>query len=427
MPIVVFVLAAAVFAQGTSEFMVSGLLEQIAADVGVSLGAAGLLTSLFAAGMVVGAPVMVMLAGRFPVRYSVTAFLGLFCAAHVVGAAAPGFSVLLVTRVVAAIANAGFLAIALAALPRLVSPAVLGRASSVVVSGVTVACIAGVPAGALLGQVWGWRSAFWAVAVISAAALAPMWMTLGDAHDGDTPDGRARSMRREWLVVRQRPVLIAVVAGVLVNAATFAGFTYLGTITTGIAGGDRWVPVVLALFGVGSFLGVMVTGRYSDRHQQRIILVGTVVLVGVWLLAAMTAQTLTGVLVMSMVAGAVAFGIGSTLIATIVQTATPVAPRIAGALATTAFNIGAVLGPAAAGLLVDRTDHPTTALWCSAAFTTVAVSVVAMGRQSGHDLRWTDEFQRDTSSTPLGTPNSGGPGQKQSIRAVVRPSEREAQ
>ncbi|WP_416566286.1 Cmx/CmrA family chloramphenicol efflux MFS transporter [Nocardia testacea] len=376
MPVVVFVLAVAVFAQGTSEFMVSGLLAQIAADVGVSLGAAGLLTALFAAGMVVEAPVMAMAAGRLPVRYSVTAFLGLFRAAHVVGAAATGFAVLLVTRVVAAVANAGFLTIVLATLPRLVGPAVLGRATSVVVSGVTVACIAGVPAGTLLGQIWGWRSAFWAVAVISAAALVPVWIMLGDVCDRVTPDGQARSMRREWSVLRQWPVLIAVVAGVLVNAATFAGFTYLGTITTGIAGGDRWVPVVLALVGVGSFLRVMVTGRYNDRHQRRIILVGTVLLVGVWLLAAVTAHALTGVLVMSMVAGAVAFGVGSTLITTIVQTATPLAPRIAGALATTALNIGAVLGPAAAGLLLDRTDHPTTALWCSAAaFTTAAVGI----------------------------------------------------
>ncbi|WP_433754919.1 Cmx/CmrA family chloramphenicol efflux MFS transporter [Nocardia sp. CA-135398] len=382
MPVVVFVLAVAVFAQGTSEFMVSGLLGQIAADVGVSLGAAGLLTSLFAAGMVLGAPVMAMAAGRLPVRYSVTAFLGLFCVAHVVGAATPGFAVLLVTRVVAALADAGFLAIVLSALPRLVGAAVLGRATSVVVSGVTVACVAGVPAGTLLGQVWGWRSAFWAVAVLSAAALVPVWVMLGrDVRDGDTPDGQARSMRREWLVLRQRPVLIAVVAGVLVNAATFAGFTYLGTITTGIAAGDRWVPMVLALFGVGSFLGVIVTGRYSDRHQRRIIVVGTVVLAGVWLLAAVTAQALIGVLVMSVVAGAVAFGVGSTLIATIVQTTTPVAPRIAGALATTAFNIGAALGPVTAGLLVDYSDHPTTALWCSAAFTTAAVGAAVMGRR----------------------------------------------
>ncbi|PPJ33511.1 chloramphenicol efflux pump [Nocardia nova] len=382
MPIVVFVLAVAVFAQGTSEFMVSGLLERIAVDVGVSLGTAGLLISLFAAGMVLGAPAMAVAAGRLPVRYSVTAFLAVFCAAHVVGASATGFAVLLVTRGVAAVANAGFLAVALAALPRLVDPARIGRATSVVVSGVTVACIAGVPAGTLLGYLWGWRSAFWAVAVISAAALVPVWVMLGrDVREGDAPDEQAPSMRREWLVLWHRPVLTAVAAGVLVNAATFAGFTYLGTITTSIAGGGRWVPVVLALFGVGSFLGVTVAGRYNDHHRRRIIVAGTVVLVGVWLAAAVTAHSLIWVMVMSMVAGAVAFGVGSTLIATIVQTATPIATRIAGALATTALNVGAIVGPVIAGLLVDRTDHPTTALWCSAAFTTAAVGVAAIGKR----------------------------------------------
>lgn len=382
MPFVVFALAVAVFAQGTSEFMVSGLLERIASDVGVSLGTAGLLTSLFATGMVLGAPVMAVAAGRLPVRYSVTAFLAMFCAAHVVGALATGFAVLLVTRGVAAVANAGFLAVALAALPRMVGPAKIGRATSVVVSGVTVACIAGVPAGTLLGQLWGWRSAFWAVAVISAAALVPVWVMLGrHVRASDAPDEQAPAMRREWSVLWHRPVLIAVAAGVLVNAATFAGFTYLGTITTIVAGGGRWVPVVLAMFGVGSLLGVTVAGRYNDRYRRRIIVAGAVVLVGVWLAAAVTAHSLIWVMVMSMVAGAVAFGVGSTLIATIVQTATPIAPRIAGALATTALNVGAGLGPVTAGLLVDRTDHPTTALWCSAAFTTAAVSVAVIDQR----------------------------------------------
>ncbi|MFF0454117.1 Cmx/CmrA family chloramphenicol efflux MFS transporter [Nocardia africana] len=382
MPPVVFVLAVAVFAQGTSEFMVSGLLQRIADDVGVSLGAAGLLTSLFAAGMVVGAPVMAVAAGRLPVRYSVTAFLAVFCAAHVIGATATGFVPLLVTRGVAAVADAGFLAVVLAALPRLAGPAGVGRATSVVVSGVTVACIAGVPAGTALGQLWGWRSAFWAVAVLSAAALVPVWTMLGrQARAGGVPSGTVPSMRREWSVLRQWPVLLAVVAGVLVNAATFATFTYLGAVTTAVGGGGGWVPVVLALFGAGSFLGVTVTGRYSDRHRRRIIRAGTVLLAGVWVVAALVAHALIGVMIMSMVAGAVAFGVGSTLIATIVQAATPTAPRIAGALATTAFNVGAVLGPIAAGSTVDHTGHPTIALWCSAAFTTAALIVVVLDRR----------------------------------------------
>ncbi|MGW0249625.1 Cmx/CmrA family chloramphenicol efflux MFS transporter [Nocardia goodfellowii] len=388
MPIVVFVLAVAVFAQGTSEFMVSGLLEQIAGDMGISLGAASSLTSLFAAGMVLGAPVMAMTAGRLPVKYSAAAFLGVFCAAHVVGALATGFEALLVTRVVAAVANAGFLAVVLAALPRLVGATEVGRATSVVVSGVTVACIAGVPAGTVSGQVWGWRSAFWAVAVISAAVLVPVWILLGRGmRDAGRPDGRAPSMRREWSAMSQRPVRVAVVAGILVNAATFAGFTYLGTITVGVAGAGPWVPLALALFGLGSFAGVTLAGRYSDNHGRRIITAGTIALVGVWLVAALTAHMLTGVLVMSVVTGAVAFGVGSTLIATIVRTAAPTAPRIAGALATTAFNIGAVLGPVTAGVVVDYTGRPAAAWWCAAVCTTAAVGVILAARRRRGTIR----------------------------------------
>ncbi|RDI54132.1 Cmx/CmrA family chloramphenicol efflux MFS transporter [Nocardia mexicana] len=378
MPIVVFVLAVAVFAQGTSEFMVSGLMAQIAADTGVSLGSAGLLTSLFAAGMVLGAPAIVVLAGRLPIRHSAAGFLAVFCVAHVVGAVTSEFTVLLVTRVVAAVANAGFLAVALAALPRLVGPAAVGRATAVVVSGVTVACIAGVPAGTVMGQAWGWRSAFWAVAVVSAAALVPVWAMI--PRTGDQPGAQEHSLRSEWAVVARRPVRIAVAAGVLVNAATFAGFTYLGTITGGVtAGAERWVPVVLACFGVGSFLGVTLSGRHSDRHGVRIVTAGTVVLVGVWLITALAAHTLAGVAIMATVSGAVAFGVGSTLIATIVRTAAPTAPRVAGALATTTFNIGAVLGPVAAGLVVDGTGNSTTALWSSTAFAAVAAAVVVLG------------------------------------------------
>lgn len=375
MPIVVFVLAVAVFAQGTSEFMVSGLLERIAVDVGGSVGTAGLLTSLFAAGMVVGAPAMAMAAGRLPIRHSLAAFLALFCVTHVAGAMTSDFTVLLTTRVVAAVTNAGFLALALAALPSLVDPAVVGRATSVVVSGVTVACIAGVPAGTLLGQVWDWRAAFWAVAVISGVAVIPVWTMAPRAVEaGDRP---TTQLRKEWAVLGTRPVRIAVLVAILVNAATFAGFTFLGSITAGLGeAGNRWVPVVLALFGLGSFVGVTFTGRYSDRRRERIVTLGTSGLVVVWLLAALAAHTLPGVAIMAAVCGAVAFGVGSTLITTIVQTAAPAAPRIAGALATTAFNIGAVVGPAVAAVVVDHTGEPAKALWCGTVFTIAAVTVV---------------------------------------------------
>src|SRR5690606_20805216 len=117
--------------------MLSGLLEPIAGDLDVPIGSAGLLTSLFAVGMIIGAPVMAVTAGRWPVRYSLAGFLALFLTVHIVGALTSDFGVLLGTRLVAAVANAGFLAVALAALPALVGADRVGRATSLILSGVT--------------------------------------------------------------------------------------------------------------------------------------------------------------------------------------------------------------------------------------------------------------------------------------------------
>jgi MFS transporter, DHA1 family, chloramphenicol resistance protein len=361
MPVAVFVLAAAVFAQGTSEFMLSGLLEQIAADTGVSVGSAGLLASVFAAGMVIGAPTMAVAASAIPRRTAMIGFLALFCASHVVGALTTNFALLLGMRVTSAFANAGFLAVALASLPALVPATAIGRATSVILSGVTIACIVGVPAGTVLGQALGWHAAFWAVAAVSAVVLAALWaMTLDTEHNEDTG-----SVWSEWRALTDRRLLVVIVSGVLVNAGTFAGFTYLGTITAALTSpASAWIPVALALFGIGSFAGVTLAGRYSDRHRALLITFGGVALTVIWLAAVFASHTLAGLLTFALVTGAGAFGVGSTLIATIVQSAAQNAPRISGAVATTAFNLGAVLGPAVAGLVVGTGDAHA-ALWVS--------------------------------------------------------------
>jgi DHA1 family chloramphenicol resistance protein-like MFS transporter len=129
------------------------------------------LTSVFAVGMVVGAPLLAGLARRWPRRGALLGFLLVFLAVHVIGAVTDSFGVLLATRVVGALANAGFLAVALVAAVGMVEPDAKGRATSMLLGGVTLACVVGVPAGALLGQLWGWRSAFWAVAVVSVPAV----------------------------------------------------------------------------------------------------------------------------------------------------------------------------------------------------------------------------------------------------------------
>ncbi|RDI66501.1 Cmx/CmrA family chloramphenicol efflux MFS transporter [Nocardia pseudobrasiliensis] len=379
MPIVVFALAAAVFAQGTSEFMCSGLLAPIAADTGVSIGTAGLLTSLFAVGMIIGAPTMAVTAGRLPTRRALTGFLLIFLIAHVIGALTTTFAVLLATRAIAAIANAGFLAVALAALPALVGPDRVGRATSVVLAGVTLACIAGVPAGTVLGQLWGWPAALWAVVLVGLPALAALWWLV---DSGEITTASGDSVRREWRVLGDSRVRTLLVSGALVNAATFAAFTYLGVLVTDVSGAAaQWISVALAAFGLGSLLGVSMAGRYADRFAERIVVLGAVTLVPLWLCTGWAARSLPALLIAVVLAGALSFAVGSTLIGLIVRHASAAAPRLGGALATTALNIGAAAGPAIAGLAIG--DDPRAALWIAAALAAFAALRTVLPRRVG--------------------------------------------
>lgn len=253
MPFAVYVLGLAVFAQGTSEFMLSGLLSSIAGDLHVSLAAAGLLTSAFAVGMVAGAPLTALAGRTWPRRRALLLFLGVFVAVHVVGALTSSYGVLLATRVVGALANAGFWAVALVTALALAGPHRRARATAVVVGGVTVACVVGVPAGALLGELWGWRAAFWAVALVSVPAA----VALLAAVPGGRPDGAPQAGARSELRALARPrLLLTLLVMALVQGATFCTFSYLEPLVTRVTGfGAGWVPVVLALFGVGSFAG----------------------------------------------------------------------------------------------------------------------------------------------------------------------------
>lgn len=231
MPFAVYVLGLAVFAQGTSEFMLSGLVPGIAGDLGVS-PAAGALTSAFAVGMIVGAPLMAVAALRRPRRRALLGFLAVFVAAHVAGALTTSFGVLLATRFVAAPADAGFLAVGLAAAVAMVPPDATGRATSVLLGGITLACVAGVPAGAALG----WRSAFWAVAALSLPAVAAVARSVPSAPvAGGAPAARARD---ELRALRRPALLVLLLLAALVNAGTFATFTYLAPLVTE-AGGVR--------------------------------------------------------------------------------------------------------------------------------------------------------------------------------------------
>ncbi|MFJ9180661.1 Cmx/CmrA family chloramphenicol efflux MFS transporter [Streptomyces sp. NPDC102360] len=382
MPLALHLLALAVFAQGTSEFMLSGLVPDIAHDLGVSVPAAGALTSAFAIGMIVGAPLMAVLAARWSRRAALFGSLSVFLLAHVVGAVTGDYGVLLATRVVAALANAGFLAVALATAASMVGPEAKGRATSILLGGTTLACVVGVPGGALLGQFLGWRAAFWAVALICVPALVAVVRSV-PAGAGTRVGARA-----ELAALRSPRLLTVLLLGALVNGATFCTFTYLAPVATEVTRlGAGWVPVLLALFGLGSFAGVSAAGRLSDTYPMRVLVLGGSALLLGWILFALLAGNTTATLVLALVQGGLSFAVGSTLIAQALYAASG-APTLAGGLATAALNVGAALGPWAGGLAIGgglgyRGVPGVSALLVTLAFVVTCVARVVRGRAGG--------------------------------------------
>ncbi|MFI7106743.1 Cmx/CmrA family chloramphenicol efflux MFS transporter [Nonomuraea sp. NPDC050227] len=378
MPFAIYVLGLAVFAQGTSEFMLSGLVPAIAADLGVSVPAAGALTSAFAAGMVVGAPLMALLSLRWPRRQALLVFLVAFVLVHVAGALTTDFAVLLVTRVLGALANAGFLAVGLATAAGMAAPDAKGRATSVLLGGITLACVAGVPAGAVLGQAFGWRSAFWAVALVSLPAVVAV---VRSVPAGGQESARPRA-RHELRALREPRLLVALALGALVNAATFGTFTYLSPLLTEVSGvSEGWVPVLLALFGLGSFAGVTAAGRLSDARPALVLVAGGLALPAGWALFAVAADVPAAAFVLVFVQGALSFAVGSTLIARVLYAAAA-APSLGGSFATAALNVGATAGPALGGAAIAAGLGYRSALWVSALLVVVALAVAAVVHRS---------------------------------------------
>ncbi|WP_063061266.1 Cmx/CmrA family chloramphenicol efflux MFS transporter [Nocardia sienata] len=369
MPFALYLLALAVFAMGTSEFVLAGLVPDIAADLGVALGATGLLTSAFAIGMIVGAPLMAGLARNWPIRTSLLGFLLLFLAAHIAGAVTGSFPFLVATRVVAAFANAGFLAVALTAAAALVSAGQQGRALAILLGGTALATVAGVPVGALLGAVLGWRATFWALALLCLPAAVGVLAGIPGRRRGTA----APDLRHELAQLRRPRLLAVMLLGALVNAATFGSFTFLAPLVTGTGGlGALWVPVALVLFGAGSFAGVTVAGRLSDEHAAVVLAVGGPLLCGGWFALGLIADRTVALLVLVCVLGALSFGVGSTLIARVLYEAAG-APTMAGSYATAALNVGAAAGPAMAALALQAGWGDRGPMWVSGVLVGVAL------------------------------------------------------
>ncbi|WP_326953201.1 Cmx/CmrA family chloramphenicol efflux MFS transporter [Amycolatopsis sp. NBC_01286] len=382
MPLAVFVLGLSVFALGTSEFMITGLLPGMAADLGVSIPDAGLLISAFAIGMVIGAPLLAITTLRLPRRRTLLVLLAVFLGAHVVGALATGYALLFATRVVAALACAGFWAVGVATTIALVPVERRGRAMAVLVGGLTVANVAGVPAGTFIGQHAGWRTAFWAVAAVTLLAAAGVAALVPETTGG------GMSVRSELRLYRRGRVWLALGVIALCQAMIFAAFSYLAPLLTETDGlPESWVPGVLALFGVGALIGITAGGRLADRHPFATLYSCVALALAALLVLALTTDAVVAVAAV-LVFGAAGFGANPALNVRTYAVAGN-APTLVGASTTAAFNVGNTAGPWLGGVAIGAGLGFPSVAWTGIALgaATVVALTIAAAVQRADDRR----------------------------------------
>ncbi|WP_406094107.1 Cmx/CmrA family chloramphenicol efflux MFS transporter [Streptomyces sp. NBC_01013] len=374
MPLAVYILGLSVFALGTSEFMLSGLLPPIADDMNVSIPRAGLLISAFAIGMVVGAPLLAVATLRLPRRTTLIALISVFGLGQVAGALAPTYEVLFASRVISAFACAGFWAVGAAVAIAMVPVNSRARAMAVMIGGLSIANVLGVPLGAFLGENLGWRSAFWAVGAASAVALAGVTTMIPRIP---LPD-RKPQLKRELGIYRDRQVWLSIVLTALAAGGVFCAFSYLAPLLTDVAGLDSgWVPTVLSLFGIGALVGTMIGGRVADAHLFGVLLSGIAASTVFLAALAMFASNQAAVIVLSFLLGLSAFYTAPALNARMFNVA-GAAPTLAGATTTAAFNLGNTGGPWLGGTVIDLDFGFEATAWAGAAMTVLALVTVIL-------------------------------------------------
>lgn len=374
MPLAVYILGLSVFALGTSEFMLSGLLPPIADDMNVSIPQAGLLISAFAIGMVVGAPLLAVATLRLPRRTTLIALISVFGLGQIAGALAPTYEILFVSRVLSALACAGFWAVGAAVAIAMVPVNSRARAMAVMIGGLSVANVLGVPLGAFLGEHFGWRSAFWAVGAASAVALVGVATRIPHIP---LPEKKPE-LKRELAIYRDRQVWLAIVITALAAGGVFCAFSYLAPLLTDVAGLDSgWVPWILGLFGVGALIGTMIGGRVADAHLFGVLLSGITASTVFLVALALFASSQIAVIALAFLLGLSAFFTAPALNARMFNVA-GAAPTLAGATTTAAFNLGNTSGPWLGGTVIDLDFGFASTAWAGAAMTALALAAVGV-------------------------------------------------
>ncbi|WP_328944984.1 MFS transporter [Streptomyces sp. NBC_00250] len=373
MPLALLALAVSAFGIGTTEFVMMGLLPQVADDLGTSVPTAGYLVSAYAIGVVVGAPLLTALGSRVPRKRMLLLLMALFTVGNLASALAPGFGWLIAGRVLAGLPHGAFFGLGAVVAARLVREGRQARAVATMFLGLTVANILGVPAATLLGQHLGWRATFLVVSVIGLLAMAALARLVPHV-----PVDERQSLGREVRALGRPQVLLGLLTAVFGFAGVFAVYSYLASMTTEVMGfGDSTVTVVLALFGLGMTGGALAAGPLTDRALRPTLYGSLAALVLALVAFRFTIHVPWLALVTVVVLGAVGF-MTTTPLQMLVMNKAKDAPTLASASNHSAFNLANAGGAWAGGAAVAAGWGWTSPALVGAGLTVVGLAIAAV-------------------------------------------------
>ncbi|KSG99730.1 MFS transporter [Pseudomonas aeruginosa] len=359
MPLVVYILGLTIFSLTTSEFMVAGMMPSLTQAFGVSVTQIGYLISLYAIGMVVGGPLLTvgLLKLRVPNKKALLWLLGFYAIAQSVAASATSYEIMAIARVATGVAGSACFGVSLAICAEIVGMASRGRAASIVVGGLMLATVLGVPVATVIDQHWGWRASFWLVVALTVLCAVVITFMVPRAKASETI-----SLGAELAEFKNRHLWAAYATSGLIIGATFAAFSYFAPILTEVTGfAASSIPWLLGIYGAANVVGNMVVGRYADRHTMPIMAWGLIVLGATLALFAVFAQSQALSLASLIVIGLVGVPMNPAMIARVMKTAHPGA--LVNTVHTSVINIGLGVGAWVGGLGIAAGYGVRSPLW----------------------------------------------------------------
>ncbi|NOH95857.1 MFS transporter [Vibrio sp. 99-70-13A1] len=373
MPLALFALTLSAFAIGTTEFVIVGLIPTMAADLNVSLPSAGLLVSLYALGVAIGAPVLTALTGKWNRKYVLLTIMSLFVLGNLLAWQAPGYNTLITARILTGLAHGVFFSIGSTIATGLVAKEKAASAIAIMFTGLTVALVTGVPLGTYIGQSFGWQATFLIVAILGLIAL------IGSAFlvPNNLKQPPAAKLSAQLKVLTQPRLLLVYAITALGYGGTFTAFTYLAPILENISGFDSSaISLIMLVYGVSVAIGNIWGGKMADKmgpiKALTIIFSGLATVLVVFNFTAFSPYTAVATI---LIWGAFAFGNVPGLQVYVVKLAekyTPDAVDVASGLNIAAFNVGIALGSWGGGIIVAESGLMNTP-WVGAVVVIIAL------------------------------------------------------